>query len=57
MVYSINPDFRQYNYNTIRNVKTDCVTKKEDTSVSRTPSFTSNPINYVPINAALTSSQ
>ncbi len=57
MVYSINPDFRQYNYNTIRNVKTDCVTKKEDTSVSRTPSFTSNPINYVPFNAALTSSQ
>lgn len=57
MVYSINPDFRQYNYNTIRSTKTDSVTKKEDTNVSKTPSFTSNPINHIPFNAALTSSQ
>lgn len=56
MVYSINPDFRQYNYNTISNVKTERVTKKEEPSPAKAPSFTSNPINYVPFNAALTAS-
>ena len=56
-MYSINSDFQQqYNYNTIRSVKTDVVTKKEQTAPSKVPSFTSNPINQIPFNAALTSS-
>lgn len=53
MVYSINPDFRQYNYNTINRVKTDSVGKKGTAGTTQTLAFTSNPVNYVPLNPAI----
>lgn len=55
-MYSINSDFQQYNYNTIRSVKTDNVAKKTESAPVKSPSFTSNPMNHIPFNAALTSS-
>lgn len=56
MVYFINPDFQQYNYNTIGSVKTERVSKNHDSASVKTPAFTSNPINHVPFNPAFTSS-
>lgn len=53
MVYSINPDFRQYNYNTINRVKTDSVGKKGTAGTTQTLAFTSNPVNYVPLNPVM----
>ena len=56
MVYSINPDFRQYNYNTINCVKADAVSEKKNTAPAKALSFTANPVNYVPFNQTLTAS-
>ena len=54
MVYSINPDFRQYNYNTINRVKTAYVGEKGTATNSGTLAFTSNPASEIPFNPALT---
>lgn len=46
MVYSINPNFLQYNYNTISSVRNAPVAEKTTTTSNNALSFTANTIEY-----------
>lgn len=56
MVYSINSDFRQYNYNTTNRVNSNLVVNNKSMTKPITPSFTSNNTNSVYYNQTLTAS-
>ena len=56
MVYSINSDFRQYNYNTTNRVNSTLVVNNKTMTKPITPSFTSNTTNSVYYNQTLTAS-
>lgn len=56
-MYSINPNFRQYNYTTTGKAKTERVELNNEKPADRAPkAYVTNPNYNIPFNAALTSS-